>query len=216
MNGHALHIAFPRAELDQVPPYTLKDWTDMISLTAGTLSVRYSKLRDRLTHTIGIVVGDAYVPILEAIEGSAEAPWPPSPPMQQMVEESFTPDASPVLLGVGLSGNGHWSSAIETTQSCGLKFDIACKNSKNATDFGSQYRVLGDIQPSSRPNSIEIVLAATDRIANNENTRIEFAVTIGRMDFSCSEGHIKVSPMSDPNSLQTHRWCYEVSRLGLA
>ena len=183
----------------------------MISLTAGSLCVRYTKLRDRLTHTIGIVVGDAYVPILEAIEGSAEAPWPPSPPMQQMVEESFKPNASPVLLGVGLSGNGHWSSAIETIESRGLKFDIACKNSKSSTEFGSQYRVLGDLQPSPRPNSFEIVLAATDRIANNETTRIEFAVTIGRMDPSASVGHIKVSPMSDPSSMQTHRWCYEVS-----
>jgi hypothetical protein len=183
----------------------------MISLTAGTLSVRYSKMRDRLTHTIGIVMGDAYVPILEAIEGSADAPWPPSPPMQQMVEESFKPDASPVLLGVGLSGNGHWSSAIETTKPSGLKFDIACKNSKSSTDFGSQYRVLGDLQPSPRPNSVEIVLAAKDNIANNETIRIEFTVTIGQLDFSDFEGHVKVSPMSDPNSMQTHRWCYELS-----
>lgn len=62
--------------------------------------------------------------------------------MQQIVEECFTPGAPPVLLGVGLSGNGHWSIAVETLDSKRLKFDVACKNSKNATWLGSQYRVL--------------------------------------------------------------------------
>ena len=182
----------------------------MISLTAGMLSVRYSKLPDRLTHTIGIILGETYVPVLEAVEGSAKDPWPPSPPMQQMVQESFTPDASPVLLGVGLSGNGHWSSAIETKDSRGLKFDIACKNSKSSTELGSRYRVLGTIQPSVRPNSVEIVLAAENRIANNEITRIELEVTMGRLHTLVAEGDIKVSPTSDPRLSQTHRWCYEV------
>ena len=187
----------------------------MISLTAGMLSVRYSKLADRLTHTIGMILGDTYIPFLEAVEGSAKDPWPPSPPMQQMVQESFTPDASPVLLGVGLSGNGHWSSAIETKVSRGLKFDIACKNSKSSTELGSRYRVLGTIQPSLRPNSVEIALAGANLIANNEITRIEFAVTIGRLDTRVAEGDIQVSPMSDPKLSQTHRWCYEVSLLVL-
>ena len=186
----------------------------MISLTAGGLSVRYSKLRDRLTHSIGIVVGDAYIPFLEAIEGSADEPWPPSPPMQQMVEESFNPDASPVLLGVGLSGNGHWSSAIETLESQRLKFDIACKNSKPSTEFGSKYRVLGNVQLSPVSNSVEIILAASELTANNEVTQIEFLATMGRLGFSDSERYIQVSPISDPKSIQTHRWCYEVRVFG--
>ena len=101
----------------------------MVYLSAGALRVRYSKVRDRLSHTIGIVDGDIYLPLLESIEGSEEEPWPASPPMQQMVEECFTPGASPVLLGVGLSGNGHWSTAIESQKNHLLKFDIACKNS---------------------------------------------------------------------------------------
>ncbi len=186
----------------------------MILLTAGSLSVRYFKLRDRLTHSIGVVVGDTFIPVLEAIEGSADDPWPPSPPMQQMVEESFTPDASPVLLGVGLSGNGHWSSAIESKECLCLKFDIACKNSKPSTEFGSTYRVLGKIQSTMESNSVGIVLATTTLMANNVVTRIDFLVTIGRMDFSDGEGYIKVSPMSNSNSMQTHRWCYEVRLVG--
>ncbi len=114
----------------------------MTTLSAGMLCVQYSKSNDRLSHTIGILIDDSYLPLLESIEGSEEEPWPASPPMQQMVEECFSPGAPPVLLGVGLSGNGHWSIAVETLASKRLKFDVACKNSKNAAWLGSQYRVL--------------------------------------------------------------------------
>lgn len=187
-----------------------KEWLpvlDMISLSAGALSVRYSKLRDRLSHTVGIAVGDSYIPLLESIEGSEEEPWPASPPMQQMVEECFTPGTSPVLLGVGLSGNGHWSTAIETQKIGQLKFDIACKNTKSSTWFGSQYRILAPIQPSIRPNSIEFFV---------EPARIELSMSIGRLDFCDAERRVRVSPISEPSSIQTHRWCYEISLMAVA
>ena len=180
---------------------------EMISLSAGALSVRYSKLRDRLSHTIGIVVKDSFIPFMESIEGSEEEPWPASPPMQQMVQECFTPGASPVLLGVGLSGNGHWSTAIETHGAGRLKFDIACKNSKSSTWFGSQYRLLPPIQTEIRPNSIGFFLAPA---------RIELCMAIGRLDYSDSDQRIRVSPISEPNSIQTHRWCYEISVTNVA
>ncbi len=179
----------------------------MISLSAGALSVRYSKVRDRLSHTIGIVVEDSYIPWLESIEGSEEEAWPVSPPMQQMVEECFTPGASPVLLGVGLSGNGHWSTAIETQNTGELKFDIACKNSKSSTWFGSQYLLLIPTQPSIRPNSIEIFA---------KRVRMELSMSMGRLDYSASERRIRVSPISDPSSIQTHRWCYEIGHMVVA
>ena len=179
----------------------------MISLSAGALSVRYSKLRDRLSHTIGIVVEDSFISLMESIEGSEAEPWPASPPMQQMVEECFTPSASPVLLGVGLSGNGHWSTAIETQRAGHLKFDIACKNSKSSTWFGSQYRLLPTIQASIRPTSVEVLV---------ETARIELTASIGQLDYSDSERRIRVSPISEPNSLQTHRWCYEINVIDVA
>ncbi len=187
-----------------------KEWLpvfDMISLSAGALSVRYSKLRDRLSHTVGMVVGDSYIPLLESIEGSEEEPWPASPPMQQMVEECFTPGASPVLLGVGLSGNGHWSTAIDTQKNGRLKFDIACKNTKSSTWFGSQYRLLAPIQPSIRANSFEIFI---------ETARMELSMSIGKLDFLDAERRVRVSPLSEPSLIQTHRWCYEISLMAVA
>ncbi len=183
----------------------------MVYLSAGVLSVRYSKVRDRLSHTIGIVDGDTYLPLLESIEGSEEEPWPASPPMQQMVEECFLPGTSPVLLGIGLSGNGHWSTAIESQNSRLLKFDIACKNSKGSTFFGSQYRILTHVQRSSRPNTIEILLDTKQLAVSFIVPRIECSVSIGRLEFSDVERRIRVSPNSELSSIQTHRWCYEIS-----
>ena len=185
--------------------------TNTICLSAGALRVRYSKLRDRQSHIIGIAVGEAYVPLLESIEGSEEQPWPESPPMQQMVEECFTPGTSPVLLGVGMSGNGHWSTAIESRHDQQLKFDIACKNSKSSTFFGSQYRVLTRVQLSPRLSAIELLLDPKKLPANFIVPRIEFDVSIGRLEFSNAERRICVSPNSASSSIQTHRWCYEIS-----
>lgn len=174
----------------------------MVYLSAGALTVRYSKLGDRLSHTIGIQDGDSYLPLLESIEGSPEEPWPASPPMQQMVAESFTPGASPVLLGVGLSGNGHWSAAIETLNSRILKFDIACKITKSSHSMGSEYRVASPTELGPRSDSIVLLPESIPRI--------EIVVSIGQLKFFEIERRIRVVPKSNPSSIQTHRWCYEI------
>lgn len=184
----------------------------MVSLSAGALTVRYSKTGDRLSHTIGIVDGDSYLPWLESIEGSPDEPWPVSPPMQQMVSESFAPGASPVLLGVGLSGNGHWSTAIETKHSRLLKFDIACKNSKSSDWLGSEYRLLSPAQSGIRPDTIAFLLETGEHVANGKSSaRIEMGVTIGLLELYSDEHRVRVRPKSDPASIQTHRWCYEIT-----
>ncbi len=180
----------------------------MISLSAGTLSVRYSKLRDRLSHTIGIVHRGNFLTLLESVEGTELEPWPASPPMQQMVEESFAPGASPVLLGVGLSGHGHWSTAIETQRDQLLKFDIACKNSKSSSWFGSEYRVLTNASQSELCGTTTLLLDSDGLVA-----RIEIGASIGQLDYSVEEQKLRISPHSEPRSIRTHRWCYEITLL---
>jgi hypothetical protein len=190
----------------------------MKSLSAGMLDVRYSKLPDRLSHTIGFQIGFSYMPLLESIEGSQEEPWPTSPPMQQVVEECFTPSKAPVLLGVGLSGNGHWSMAVETPDSDRLKFDVACKNSKNAVWLGSQYRICEPpielvkpkpLIPSVPRQSLETGGWHFD-VANWGDVRIELRVSIGQLEYLHSERLLRVLPNSTPSEIRTHRWCYEI------
>ena len=158
-------------------------------------------------------------PLLESVEGSQEEPWPTSPPMQQVVEECFTPGAAPVLLGVGLSGNGHWSTAIESLDSKRLKFDVACKNSKNAAWLGSQYRFLVPFAKAAPAqafpqefNDIEpLPLSWNLELAVYGNLRIEMRVLIGKLEILDAERIFGVLPDSEPSETRTHRWCYEIS-----
>ena len=181
----------------------------MVALSAGELTVRYFKVGDRLAHAIGIAIGETFMPILESVEGNEHEPWPVSPPMQEMVQESFAPNSSPVLLGVGLSGNGHWSTAVEAKSGRQLKFDIACKNSKSASSFGSEYRIVTEyaLLPSDErlPEKFTLRLDSQSELA-----KIEIAASIGRLSLSVPEQRVRILPNSDPGSILTHRWCYEI------
>ena len=181
------------------------------TLLAGPLSVRYIKSADRLAHCIGLrslTNGlESFLPILESIEGDASEAWPVSPPMQQIVQESIGQNSAPVLLGVGLSGNGHWSSAVEAATSSSLKLDVACKNSKPASYLGSRYRALGGMEIDF--GTTEIKVFASQESA--ENVVVVLSVQIGRVVIDERNRYLSIAPGSDPESLQTHRWCYEVA-----
>jgi len=187
----------------------------MISLSAGLLQVRYTKCRDRLSHVIGILDEESFIPLFESVEGTEQEPWPSSPPMQQMVEERFTEGAPPVLLGVGLSGNGHWSTAIDTQQQRVLKFDIACKISKVSNSLGSVYRVLADSMTATGPKGIGFVVQTAEGLEPQKTFQIDFNVAIGSLEISEEAKQIRVATISPPSSIQTHRWCYEISFSGV-
>lgn len=187
----------------------------MSSLSAGALSVRYRKHDDRLSHVIGIADGDAFFSLLESIEGSATDPWPASPPMQQIVEEDLGLASGPVLLGVGLSGNGHWSIAVESQPNSLLKFDVACKNSKGATWFGSRYRIAKGIQSTRTSDGLSILLevpaAMLDGLGGTLERQVSIGVSIGRFELDASENHLAICPATDASLVMTHRWCYSMS-----
>ncbi len=177
------------------------------SLSAGVLCVRYRRLGDRLAHEIGTLDGDSFYPVLESIEGTPADAWPVSPPMQQIVEESIGASLCPVLLGVGLSGNGHWSIAIESQYASSLKFDVACKNSKESIGFGSRYRVSTEWIVASATSS-EIGLNHLKR--EFVPTKLQLLATIGQLRYDDADRTIAIVPASDPERMLTHRWCYRI------
>ena len=177
------------------------------SLSAGLLYVRYGRLGDRLAHEIGTIDGDSFHPVLESIEGTPADVWPPSPPMQQIVEESIGVSLSPVLLGVGLSGNGHWSIAIESQNASLLIFDVACKNSKPSLWFGTKYRVSTEwVVANTTFSEIELNHLKTEF----DPYRIHLLATIGQLRYDESDRTIAIVPTSDPGKMLTHRWCYRI------
>ena len=181
------------------------------SLSAGSLSVRFYKSNDRLEHMIGIDTTSSFVPVLESVEGTPQDSWPSSPPMQQIVEEKIAADNHPVLLGVGLSGNGHWSLAIETHRNSMLKFDIACKNSRSSDTLGSKYRISTgwSLDSGYECGCKTVKLVRTTHMFTS--SKIHLFATIGELKLDESERLIQFFPESDPSKMLTHRWCYEVA-----
>lgn len=193
----------------------------MTSLSAGKLVVRYSKNNDRLSHSIGIETDRGPVVILESIEGSSDDPWPISPPMQQVVSEKIGGQSGdqPVLLGVGLSGNGHWSIAVDAidldvsneakpaASGSGLRFDVACKTSKPATFLGSTYRLL----PSWR--MVEVDKATYElKLATDSTPAVSIVMQCisGDLKWRPDESQIAVLPGTSPALATTHRWCHSI------
>lgn len=206
----------------------------MVSLNAGNLTVQYSKNNDRLAHSIGVQTEQGFVPILDSVEGSSQDNWPVSPPMQQVVSEPIGGQTGdqPVLLGVGLSGNGHWSIAVDamTEQDLarldenandnkvtdgrpadhdrGLRFDVACKTSKPATFLGSTYRLAAKWQ----------IVSIDDHSARLNSTdgsvvpcTIAIRATHGVLKYQPEVGLLSFLPSTSPSQTTTHRWCHLVS-----
>ncbi|MEQ1824913.1 MAG: hypothetical protein ABL921_03175 [Pirellula sp.] len=184
------------------------------SLQSGLLSVCFYRVEDRLGHAIGRSDGleelsAGIQTVLQSIEGSHGTPWPTSPPMQQVVSERIGHNRSEVLLGIGLSGNGHWSSAIESLPGNCLKFDVACKNSKRSNHFGSRYE-LRTRQSLGQDARIGEAFERRLELELGEH-RFSISVSIGKLRVSDCQSYFDILPDTDPGETRTHRWCYEIS-----
>ncbi len=79
--------------------------------------------------------------LVNSVEGSAEQPWPPSPPLQQAHCES-RPGGQQVALLVGLAGRSHWSLAITLDpQSDCVTWEAACRLQEEPEWLGSTYQI---------------------------------------------------------------------------
>lgn len=96
---------------------------------------------DRFVTEIQFFDGDSKTPLLRSVEGDAKAIWPPSSPLQEIVEQQN--DAGPFLAGVGQSGKSHWSVIVSClTDETGFEFDFACRVKTEPEWIGSRYKLL--------------------------------------------------------------------------
>lgn len=82
---------------------------ELIGENGFGLFAQFWKQDDRYCHELGIIDGGQKVVLLTSVEGSPEEFWPPCPPIQQVYKQ--TVDDNPVLLGVGMAGNRHYSTS---------------------------------------------------------------------------------------------------------
>jgi hypothetical protein len=163
------------------------DATDSAGLT---LRVQFVRRGDRYGHAIlAVDLTGHESPLLESIEGTAAADWPPSPPLQNLSIHELSSDRRAALL-VGMAGRSHWSASIEPVPGqAALVFDIACRTAGKCGPLGSQYRRLAQ-------------MAA------------EFAATaeFGSIAASDDQNCLSVAPpVSAPTMTGTVRWKYRLA-----
>lgn len=90
------------------------------------LLVAFHWNQDRFEHRVAVIVDGASHLLMSSCEGSVDDPWPPSPPLQQVLKQTVKDD--PALLGVGMAGNSHWSASFLLCHDddIALIVDLAC------------------------------------------------------------------------------------------
>ena len=113
-------------------------------VTVGAVQVGFTRLADRFGHWIAARDGGGWRRLLESVEGEGEAPWPPSPALQELHVESRG-EHNVVALLVGRAGPAHWSLSVELAEPAAggsrLAYDLACRVGVAPGWLGSSYRL---------------------------------------------------------------------------
>ncbi|MFN7878181.1 MAG: hypothetical protein ACK5PB_22880 [Pirellula sp.] len=152
-----------------------------MELQVGGLKIEFVKVGDRFSHKLTVERDGLWSTILESIEGTDEENWPASPPLQQIVAEPIGKDGRLVLLGVGLSGTGHWSISVDENGSGGLLLDVACRVSGEHGFLGSTWRLSRDwhVSQQEKPCKVgDLILRS-----NDDRQSIEVSSVHGDLDY---------------------------------
>ena len=172
------------------------------------LAVTFDRRGDRYGHTICLRAGDRAVDVLHSVEGNADEPWPPSPPLQALQCEARLGGISVALL-VGMAGKSHWSLSCQAEpEGSGIAFDVACRVSGKPPHLGSVYRLAEDATFDAAIGAIKVPGVPTPcRIA-------AAASAVGDRLTQLLRGRELVLGISGTGLTprQTVRWKYIVSR----
>lgn len=104
-----------------------------VQLELGDWVIGFHKPSDRFVHSIELRTGglDAgrSIACLASMPGDSADDWPVDVPLQEVVREPIGNQRGWVALGVGKSGHGHWSVAVEPMGASPfrVRWDVACK-----------------------------------------------------------------------------------------
>lgn len=178
-----------------------------MELQAGDLKVAFFKLCDRFSHRVLVKHDENWSVMLESIEGSDQESWPASPPFQQIVGEPIGKDGRMVLLGVGLSGTGHWSVSVDENDSGAIVFDVACRVSGDFGFLGSTWKLGKDWHLAD---------AAEDRLllrSPNGQKSLELVNLHGKLFYEQAALLIGSKPTGRDTYPKPHRWAVRLQKL---
>lgn len=164
------------------------------------------------------------MPCLMSIPGDSADDWPIDVPLQEVVLEPIGNHGGWVALGVGKSGHGHWSVAVEPIASSPhrVRWDIACKADRPPERLRSSLEWDGAnmaVAAASQPAQL-LLCCKAEGLANH-------AVTIiperGRLQWDIDRRSLWIEPEAlEPDvrsganalhsarqaKLSTYRWSY--------
>jgi hypothetical protein len=167
---------------------------------------------DRFGHTIELVDGGRAYALLTSIEGTAEEPWPVSPPFQEAHLEQ-RPGGRQVVLLVGMAGHSHWSGSVEIDpQTDSAAFDIACRLRGRADWLGSRYAIAGDVL-TSQPGQIRLAVSPSTGLAAPEQLLLlEVPAAEDSAVLTQVGGELQLAAQAaESASAHTARWRYAVA-----
>lgn len=173
--------------------------SESMLLSAGNLRVEFWREGDRYRHQIALDLRGTTRPWLASVEGAADDPWPPSPPLQELHIE-VRPGDKQVALLVGRAGRAHWSLSLEIDRSREtLLFDVACRCASSANHLQSSYRALDGA-----------LRDGTERIAFSG---YELCLLEGELRFDDGGAGFSIGPgrgVCEAAAIQTFRWRYQI------
>lgn len=118
------------------------------TLEADGLRVVFYRHGDRIAHRIEVADPETndWLTAFTSVEGSPDAPWPASPPFQQLhVEERPT---GPIVFLIGMAGRSHWSAAVDIAEDRrSIRFDVAVRLQTSPEKLGSRYEPIASTTP---------------------------------------------------------------------
>lgn len=128
-------------------------------ITVGAVRVGFTRLADRFCHWIAVSDGGGWRRLLESLEGEGEAPWPPSPALQELHVEPRG-DHNVVALLVGRAGPAHWSLSVELAETATggsrVACDLACRVGAAPGWLGSSYRLGEGVRAERLGESLQL------------------------------------------------------------
>ena len=77
------------------------------------IAIQFQWREDRFVQEVGYVVASEFFPVMSSVDGDSASAWPPSPPLQNLHEQ--TVNGRQVLMGLGAAGTTHWSATFEAS-----------------------------------------------------------------------------------------------------
>ena len=180
---------------------------DAVGANGVRLRLEFVWRNDRFVQEISIIRTSGFaLPVLQSIEGSPHADWPPSPPFQSVSITELTDGRAAALL-VGMAGGSHWSASIETLKDeATLRFDVACRIHGLSRGLGNRY--------SCHTDDTRVYVAADESYAEIRGKDASVIIVPDRSLSKLSgevAGQIGIVPIEEtkPNT-RTVRWKFDV------